>query len=129
MQRGEYRNNHYNHYATTSYGPRKYIMSSAVITGPGTYKMELIDKERVRQELVENRYISTIDKFNLVSAFNMAISPETPIIMNRMYVKMNVNDKAIIFKLKRKITDDMNGADLKNFIRNNYETYMLERIE
>jgi hypothetical protein len=122
----EYRNNRY---STTQYGPRKYIMSSPILTNPGTYKMELIDKERVRQELIEYKYISTIDKFSLVAAFNTAINPEKHITMNRMFVKMNVRDKAIIFRLKRKITDDMNGPNLKSFIKNNFECYMLERLE
>jgi hypothetical protein len=46
-----------------------------------------------------------------------------------MYVKMNVGDRAIIFRLTKKISENIKGKELTLFFKNNYQVFLLERIE
>ncbi len=74
----------------------KYSLNSAVITTPGVYEYRLITPRQAR-EWYSADVISTIGYEETASALSLLLGH--PVAVNRITIKMNVGDEALVFRL------------------------------
>ena len=104
-------------------------MSSAIIDGTGTFSCRRITVEDVKNEISQYHYISTVNNFYIINAFNTIINPPNKLVPNKLFVRLNTKDRAIIFRLTKKADPDVSKEEMENFFRKNHEIRLLERID
>ena len=108
---------------------RYYIMSSAIIDGTGRFSCERLTVDEVRDEMSQHNYISTVNNFYIINAFNTVINPPNKLVPNRLFVRLNPKDRAIVFRLTKKADPAVSTEELKKFFHVNHEIRLLEKID
>ena len=76
----------------------KYRLNSAVITTPGVYEYYIITPEQARAWYGNGAdIISTIGYEETANALSLLLG--SPVAVNRVTIKMNVGDEALVFRL------------------------------
>jgi len=76
----------------------KYLLNSAVITTPGIYEYYIITPEQARKWYGDGAdIISTIGYEETANALSLLLG--SPVAVNRVTIKMNVGDEALVFRL------------------------------
>ncbi len=105
----------------------RYILNSAVITSPGTYRYRLLSVEEAKRWL-EGGFYSTIGYEETADAFEriFGVRPE----VRRELIKMNPGDEALVFRLTKRLGDvSVKGHIGTEEVLANLEIGLLERIE
>jgi len=74
----------------------KYLLNSAVITTPGVYEYYIITPDQARKWYTPD-VVSTIGYEETASALSLLLG--SPVAVNRVTIKMNVGDEALVFRL------------------------------
>ena len=91
----------------------RYLLNSAVITGPGRYSYKTISPEIARKWLESGEYRSTIGYAETCSALATILDiPEPPV--NREMVRMKPGDQALVFRLTVRLSDPTIKGKLNN---------------
>lgn len=109
-----------------------YVINSAVITTPGHYTYRLITPQyaRLMMNSMKTPWISTIGYEASAEGFNQVVKPKEPITMNRINMNFKPGDKAIVFRLKRRVEAPENKSKVPlEYILENYELGLLRMIE
>ncbi|MCX7957436.1 MAG: YddF family protein [Deltaproteobacteria bacterium] len=106
----------------------RYILNSAVITEEGLYKYNKISLEDARKWLMESEFISAIGYKETSDAIEILTGVRVDV--NRIQVRLNKGDEALIFRITKRVTDpNMKGELSKEYVLNNYEFGLLIRLE
>ena len=81
----------------------RYILNSAVITGPGRYQYKTITPAVARRWLAAGPYTSTVGYQETADALAALLGAEIPV--NRQMVKMAPGDQALVFRLTVRLAD------------------------
>ena len=109
----------------------RFILSSAVITAPGTYRYRHINIEQARVWITGGPYHSTIRYVETARALGALVG--RPIQTRDEQVKMEPGDSALVFRLvfppgTRGLPIDRKGKVSTRFILDNCEIGILERV-
>ena len=74
----------------------KYLLNSAVITAPGVYEYYIITPDQARAWYTHD-VVSTIGYEETASALSILL--DRPVATNRVAIKMNKGDVALVFRL------------------------------
>lgn len=110
----------------------RYLLNSAVITAPGTYRYRLITVDEAKQWVSEGEFISTIGYPETAEALRRITGVDIPV--NRTAVKMEPGDEALVFRLAFKPGDPRPDVAFKGqlgveWILERCEFGLLERID
>lgn len=110
----------------------RYLLNSAVITAPGTYKYRLISVDEAKEWLARGEFISTIGYPETAEALHRLVGIAIPV--NRTTVKMEPGDEALVFRLAFKPGDPRPDVALKGqlgveWILERSEIGLLQRID
>lgn len=110
----------------------QYLLNSAVITYPGTYRYELLTADAARALFSEGRWESTIGYAETAEAMSAVFG--VPIAVDRKTIKMSAGDRAIVFRLVfppgvRRVPPDAKGRVSVNFVLEHSEVGLLTRLE
>lgn len=114
------------------YQGKRYVLNSAVVTNAGQYKVDNLSLGEAREWLDENRskVISRIGYPNNLKALEILTNHHLE--MNRGVHNLEVNDQALVFKLKYRINDvnmkKNNGISVNDILRN-YVFMLLTRVQ
>ena len=102
-----------------------YVLNSAVLTSFGVYRYTQITIGMARDMLRTNEFISAVGHEPTAKLMSKILGVEIP--YNRMEVKMNIGDVAVVFRLKQRIPEGkvLSEEDMKNI---GYEIGLLERV-
>jgi len=75
----------------------RYLLNSAVITGPGLYRYRLIDVDEARRWLDRGAWRSTIAYAETAAALGVLTGLEIP--TDRTAVRLEPGDEALVFRL------------------------------
>lgn len=102
-----------------------YILSASVIPNYGTFRFNKITVEEARKILEENYSVSAIRHEGTAKIMSSILQREIP--TNRIAINMDVNDKAIVFRLLERLPEGkiLNEEELKQV---KYEIALLERL-
>jgi hypothetical protein len=106
----------------------KHILSSAVITGPGTYEYMLITVEQAQAWIDEGGWVSTIGYPETAEALSRITGCRVP--WKRETIRMDVGDEALVFRLvlpPARIDQGAKGRLGLDHIRNHCECGILRR--
>lgn len=105
-----------------------YILNSAVITSQGVYMYSIKTPEQAKKWLEEKKPMSTIGYQETVDALEAITGYKADV--NRMQVKFDVGDQALVFRLTCRLNDpSLKGKMTPEFIRQNCEFGILTRIK
>ena len=104
----------------------RYILNSAVITAPGTYRYQLITLDELREWIHAGRYESTIGYEETAEALSLLTGEKIPV--NRRLIEMEVGDEALVFRLTKRVQDPRRKGGLGlDFVISNSEHGLLRR--
>ena len=108
----------------------KYLLNSAVITGPGVYQYEYIDKQNALV-WAAGTFVSAIGYEQTALALQLIIGVEVPV--NRKIVNMEPGDQALVFRLvfppgTDRIDPKNKGKLEDQILQGNYELGLLTRL-
>jgi hypothetical protein len=75
----------------------RYILNSAVITAPGLYSYRLLSVEEAREWYGSVKVVSTIGYEETAFALSQLLG--RPVEVNRVTIKMELGDEALVFRL------------------------------
>lgn len=109
----------------------RYLLNSAVITAPGTYRYRLVSREEASRWMAEGDYTSAIGYEQTAEA--LAKISGLPVPVNRVTVKMEPGDEALVFRIAlpegHPRIDPKDKGALENVLREGYyELGVLERL-
>lgn len=106
----------------------KYVLNSAVITSPGTYKYQIVSPGFARvfcdDEIVQSTigYPATAEALTVLTGI--------PVAVNRVQIRMEPEDTALVFRLTCRLDDPtLKGTLSPEFVRENCEIGLLTRID
>lgn len=105
----------------------RYILNSAVITGPGLFRYFLLSREEAKQWLDAEEHISCMGYEETILAFEAVFSLRPG--LNRQTVKLVPGDEALVFRLTSRIADprQKGGIGLQTIL-DNLEIGLLVRL-
>ncbi len=107
---------------------KRYILNSAVITLPGVYEYKLIDTKKMKSWLQDGNWESTIGYEETAKALEVISGIKIPV--NRVQIKMQVSDEALVYRLtKRIINTEMKGHEGVVSILDCSEIGILQRLK
>ena len=111
---------------------RYYVLNSAVITAPGTYRYRLVSAEEAREWYHRHKPESTIGYQQTADALG-AIVGDT-IAVNRTTITMEPGDAALVFRIvlppgSPRIQPGDKGAIEQVLLEKHYEIGILERVD
>lgn len=112
---------------------KKYILNSAVITAPGTYEYRLITPEEAKAWYNQQPTpISTIGYEETATALSLLL--QTTIEMNRITIKMEPGDEALVFRLvlppgTPRIQPHEKGRIAEHIQKGHWELGLLKRLK
>jgi len=111
--------------------PRYYILNSAVVTSPGTYKYCLISLNDAKAWLDSRSWYSTIGYEQTATALEELTGIHIPV--NREIITMQPGDEALVFRLSfpkgtKRIDPKQKGQLPRDFILSNCEIGLLRKI-
>ncbi len=96
--------------------PQNYLLNSPVLTSFGTFRYTEINLEAAQEMIlsVDTNFISAIGHTATAQFLSQILGVE--ILANRIQIKMEPGDKALVFKIKERLPEGkiLNEADLKN---------------
>lgn len=104
----------------------KFILNSAVITAPGRYDYDLITIEEARTWLERGNFTSTIGYAETADALFELTGVRVAV--NKINIRMEVGDEALVFRLTSRLPQGMKGAVGLDFIRHHSEIGLLRRV-
>jgi len=106
----------------------KYILNSAVITTPGLYSYHLITIDEMINWLQQGNWISTIGYPETANVLEKLSG--FPISVNRIQIRMEKRDEALVFRLTQRIQDVREKGKLGlDFVQKYLEIGILEKLE
>jgi hypothetical protein len=110
----------------------RYILNSAVVTTPGTYRYELIDADGARAWLAAGSFDSRIGYQETADA--LAAITRREIRMDRTLVTMQSGDEALVFRLvlppgTARIRPGDKGRLTPEYVLRHCEIGLLRRVE
>lgn len=75
----------------------KYLLNSAVITSPGVFRYELLSPDEARQWAASGEFVSSIGYEETALALSCLL--DQTVTVNRVTVKMEPGDQALVFRL------------------------------
>jgi hypothetical protein len=111
----------------------KYILNSAVITAPGTYTYQLISVDEAKQWF-SSQVVSTIGYEETALALTELLGLASPLPVNRITIKMEPGDEALVFRLvlppgTPRIDPKDKGAIAQHVKAGHWELGLLKRLE
>jgi len=79
----------------------KYVMNSAVVTGPGLYRYRLVDALGASRYLQDGPWLSAIGYPETAEALTMLTSVAVPV--ERRQVRLGAGDTALVFRLTSRV--------------------------
>lgn len=112
--------------------PRYYLLNSAVITAPGTYRYRLVTAEEAREWYHRHKPESTIGYQQTADALAGIVGKPVPV--NRTTIQMQPGDAALVFRIvlppgSPRIQAGDKGAIERVLLEQHYEIGILERLE
>ena len=105
----------------------RYILNSAVITTPGYYNYTIVPVLYMKNWLEDSPYTSTIGYAETAEALSLLTGHNIPV--NRVQIKMQTGDEALIFRLTCRLEDvRQKGKLTPAFILANCEVGILIRL-
>ncbi len=109
----------------------RYILNSAVITAPGVYEYCLISPAEAREWLRQGGWVSTVGYAETAEALSTLSGMEIPV--NRIIIKMEVGDEALVFRVvlppgTPRITPETKGMLTREFLEQHSEIGILRRL-
>lgn len=103
-----------------------YILNAPVLTDYGIYSFKKLSIEEARKILKENEFVSAVGHEATARVLSSLLNVEIP--TNRIEVRMKKGDRAIVFRLLRRVEE---GAvlDEKTLLRIPFDLGLLERLE
>ena len=80
-----------------------YILNSPILTNFGEYRYEPISVEKARAILFGGEFVSAIGHESTAKFLSKLLGVAIP--ANRVAVKMEAGDKAIVFKIKQRLSE------------------------
>lgn len=115
-------------YEVLNLNPKRYLMNSSVITSEGVFKYIKISLEEARDWLNKGEFISAIGYQETADAIEYLTGKK--IDLNRVEVRLEKGDEALVFKITKRVSDpEKKGQLSKEFILNNYEFGIIKKIE
>ena len=107
---------------------QRYVMSSAVLTGPGTFEYALIDTERAREWLRVHAYTSALRFVQSADALALLTGEHVPV--SREFCELAVGDEALVYRLKVPMST-VSSSQLQriDYVTRNSELGLLRRIQ
>lgn len=102
------------------------ILNSSVLTGFGTYTYEEISIAEAKRILQEEDFQSAIGHESTAALFSELIGVEIP--FNRIDYRQQTNEKAIVFKIKKRLSLQELG-DKKKLDENEFELAILTKLK
>lgn len=107
--------------------PIRYVLSSAVIPAPGTYRYTRLSLEEARQALAGACPESFIGYATTAAALALVTGQHFDV--NRARVPMRPGDSALVFRLKERVTDPaVKGRLTVAHVKEKAEVGLLERL-
>ncbi len=104
-----------------------YVLNSPVITGQGTYKYELITIGEAAAWLKSREWTSTVGYEETASVMSELFGIAIPV--NRINIKMQSGDEALVFRLVKRLESALlKGSVSEEFIKNNFEIGVLQKL-
>ena len=110
----------------------KYLLNSAVITTPGIYEYYIITSEQARKWYGDGAgVVSTIGYEETANALSLLLG--SPVATNRVTIKMNVGDEALVFRLvlppgTPRIDPKDKGQNMQHVNAGHWELGLLRKI-
>ena len=110
----------------------RYILNSAVITAPGVYSYRLTTPEEAREWYGSGNVISTIGYEETAEALSRLLGRPVPV--NRVTIKMEPGDSALVFRLvlppgSPRIDPKDKGQIISHIQAGHWELGLLRRLE
>jgi hypothetical protein len=108
----------------------KYVLSSAVITGPGVYEYRLVHSEDARRWLKAGGWVSTVGYVETAEALSLLTGVHVP--HDRRTCRMESGDEALVFRLvlppgARRVEPIAKGAVGQAYVLEHCEIGILNR--
>lgn len=99
---------------------KRYILNSAVITGPGSYRYRLVSREEAKAWILAENPQSTIGYSATAEALSALVGMPMPV--NRIQIRMEPGDQALVFRLTCRLDDpNLKGTHSSEFVLKNCE--------
>jgi hypothetical protein len=105
----------------------RYIINSAVITAPGRYSYRLIGADEAREWANRGEFVSAVGYPETAELLSALLGVEVP--AQRVEVKMQPGDEALVFRLKVRPEPGAKGNLGQDFLLENSEFGLLVREE
>ncbi len=106
---------------------QRYVLSSAVITAPGTYEYRLLTPETARRWLDRGGFTSLVGYDVTASAMEMLLGVRPAV--SREHARMEIGDEALVFRLRARVTSSQIKHNLTpDFVFQHAEIGLLRRI-
>lgn len=102
------------------------ILNSSVLTDFGTYTYEAVSIEDAKKMLREEGFQSAIGHESTAALFSELVGMEIP--FNRIDYTQHTNEKAIVFKIKKRLSLQELG-DRKKLDENEFELAILTKLK
>ena len=87
---------------------KRYILNSAVITGPGNYNYEIIGADEAKRWVQSNEWESFVGYEETAEVLGLLLGAEIPV--NRGLVIMGTGDEALVARLQTRILPSEKGS-------------------
>lgn len=96
----------------------RYVLSSAVISAPGTYTYRQINQAGAEDWLHAGSFESCVGYPETILAFSLVFNRD--IALSRKTIKMELGDEALVFRLTSRVVDlrQKGGVGLKTILEN-----------
>lgn len=109
----------------------RYVLNSAVITSPGTYRYKLVSVSEASLWLASGEFLSAVGYEETAKALSELTGASVPV--NRVVLVMQPRDQALVFRLVlpagERLNPDRKGHMGLDFIREHCEIGLLTREE
>ena len=104
-----------------------YVLNSPVITGPGTYRYDLVSAGEAAAWLKSREWSSTVGYEETAKVMSDLFGLAIPV--NRVNIRMEPGDEALVFRLVKRLESALlKGHVSEEFIKNNFEIGLLHKL-
>jgi hypothetical protein len=105
----------------------RYLLNSAVDTGPGRYRYKLVSAGVARRWLHEGLWLSRVRYAKTAGHLRKAFDIEVP--LSRATLRMEPGDQALVVRLRHRPQEPHMKRGQEEFLAGDWELGLLERIE
>lgn len=105
----------------------RFILNSAVLTSPGRYSYRLVEADEARDWAQRGDFISAVGYPETAEVLAALLGVEVPV--QRVEVRMQPGDEALVFRLKTRPEPGKKGSLGQDFLLENAEFGLLVREE